>query len=61
MEQYVKAYYSIIDSCSEHPQWVRKIEEELGASIAMMFIEFDESVRDEVVEASPYFSRFVKD
>ncbi len=50
----------MIDDCKEHPDWTRKIEEELGQNIAMLTLTFDESVRDELVERSPLYKRFVR-
>ena len=55
----LKAYYDLVDDLSENPEWVRKLEEDLGQQIAFMAIAMDESVRDSLVESSPYFARFV--
>jgi len=30
MEMILRAYYGLIDDCAEVPEWVRKIEEDLG-------------------------------
>jgi hypothetical protein len=49
MEAISTAYYNLVDDCSESPEWTRKIEEDLGASIAYLAKGFDESVRDALV------------
>jgi hypothetical protein len=59
MELILKAYYAMIDDCAHSPSWVRKIEEDLGQSMALMAITFDESARDALVLQSEVFQRFV--
>lgn len=59
MELALKAYYNLLDDCTEFPEWTRKIEEDIGQNIAFMTIAFDESVRDELVDRSELFKRFV--
>lgn len=49
----------MIDDCSSNPDWQRKVEEEVGSSLAFMAIAMDESIRDILVTQSPYFQRFV--
>lgn len=58
VELCLEAYYGMIDDCKDYPEWVRKIEEELGQNMAFMFLNFDESVRDELVSHSHLFQRF---
>ena len=59
VEQCLEAYYGLVDDCArDNPLWVRKVEEEVGQNIAMLFIAFDESVRDSLVEKSELFKRF---
>lgn len=58
VELCLEAYYGLIEDAKEHPLWVRKIEEELGQNMAFTFIQFDESVRDELVANSHLFKRF---
>lgn len=48
----------MIDDCKEHPEWTRKIEEDIGQNMAFMFLNFDESVRDNLVAESALFQRF---
>ena len=48
----------MIDDTKEHPDWTRKIEEEVGGNLAMLFASFDESVRDNLVAKSHLFERF---
>lgn len=59
MNQALQAYYNMIDDCGDNVEWIRKIEEELGQNIAMLTLAFDESVRDELVERSELYRRFV--
>jgi hypothetical protein len=49
----------LIDQCNDFPDWQRKIEEEVGGQISMLYIQIDESVRDTIVLMSPNFMRFV--
>ena len=58
VELCLEAYYGMIDDCKEHPEWVRKIEEDIGQNLAYTFINFDESVRDALVAKSHLFQRF---
>ena len=58
VEQCLEAYFGLIDDCAEHPAWVRKIEEEIGQSMALLFVNFDESERDNLVVKSELFNRF---
>jgi hypothetical protein len=60
VEACLAAYYSIIDDAEAQKctEWVRKAEEDIGQNIALLFINFDESVRDELVSRSPLFARF---
>lgn len=60
MELTLKAYYNLIDDCVEYPEWTRKVEEEIGSNIAFMVTAFDESVRDELVDRSELFKKFVR-
>ena len=39
MEQYMQAYYNLIDDCKEYPIWKRKLQEDLGNSVAYMAIQ----------------------
>lgn len=48
----------MIEDCKDHPEWIRKIEEDIGQNMAFMFLNFDESVRDELVSHSHLFQRF---
>ena len=54
----LEAYFGMIEDCKDHPEWVRKIEEEVGQNMAFMFLNFDESVRDELVSHSHLFQKF---
>lgn len=31
MEQYLKAYYDLIDQCQDYPDWQKKLQKELGS------------------------------
>jgi O-succinylbenzoate synthase len=59
MNLLLKGYYDMVDDCATNPDWIRKIEEEVGSSLAFMAIAMDESMRDGLVAHSPYFKRFV--
>jgi hypothetical protein len=54
----LEAYYGLLEDCKDFPEWHRKIEEEIGGSIAFIFVNFDESVRDNLVARSNLFQRF---
>jgi hypothetical protein len=58
VELCLDAYYGLIDDCKDHPEWARKIEEDIGQNLAYTFINFDESVRDNLVANSHLFQRF---
>jgi hypothetical protein len=58
MELCLEAYFGMIEDCKDHPEWIRKIEEDIGQNMAFMFINFDESVRDNLVAESDLFQRF---
>lgn len=49
----------MVDDCASHPEWQRKIEEDIGGCMAFMVVSMDESARDSLVELSPLFARFV--
>jgi hypothetical protein len=59
MELILQAYYNLLDNASHSKEWVRKIEEDIGHSIAYMAITQDESVRDNLVARSDLYQRFV--
>jgi len=59
MNLILKAYYDMLDDSASNPEWVRKIEEEIGQSIHYLVVAMDESVRDSLVANSEYFARFV--
>jgi hypothetical protein len=58
VELCLEAYYGMIDDSKDYPEWVRKIEEDIGQNMAYTFINFDESVRDALVAKSHLFQRF---
>ena len=58
MENFMQAYYDLIDDCKDHPNWERKIQEDLGGSISFLGIQMEEALRNDVVEASSIFTRF---
>jgi O-succinylbenzoate synthase len=58
MELVLQAYYNLVDGLGDNKEWVRKVEDDLGQSIAYMAIGFDESVRDSLVQKSELFQRF---
>lgn len=58
VELCLDAYYGVIDDCAEFPEWQKKFEEDIGQNLAYTFINFDESVRDLLVNKSQLFNRF---
>jgi len=58
IEQCLTAYYGLQDDCEGHPEWQRKIEEELGGSLSYLAMQMDEISRDEACEKSVAFHRF---
>ena len=58
VELCLEAYFGMIEDCKDHPEWIRKIEEDIGQNMAFMFLNFDESVRDNLVAESDLFQRF---
>ncbi len=58
LEMYVKAYYGLLEDCKDHPEWFRKVEEDLGQAIAFIVTTIDETSRDALVASSPIFARF---
>lgn len=55
----MKAYYGLVDDVAKSQVWEKKIEEDLGQSLAAMVTTFDESTRDALVANSALFQRFV--
>ena len=51
----------MLEDAKDFPEWVRKIEDDIGQAMAFMFINFDESVRDSLVARSDLFQRFDMD
>ena len=60
MEQYLQAYYDLIDDCAEYPLWQRKIEEDIGGVASFLGIQMEEATRDLNVQ-SPIYARFDAD
>lgn len=58
IEQYLKAYYDLMDDCAEFPLWKRKLEEDLGGSVSFLAIMLEEAIRDKHIESSPIYERF---
>lgn len=58
VELCLDAYYGLIEDCKENPEWIRKIEEDIGQNMAYAFLNFDESDRDTLVQMSPLYARF---
>jgi len=38
MEQFLQAYYDLIDDCKDFPLWERKLQEDLGGSVSFLGI-----------------------
>lgn len=58
MEQYMQAYYDLIDQCHEYPDWQKKLQKELGSQISFMAKQVDEDSHKEIVATSPVYKRF---
>jgi hypothetical protein len=58
MEQYMKAYYDLIDQCQDYPDWQKKLQKELGSQISFMAKQVDEDSHAEIVATSPVYKRF---
>jgi hypothetical protein len=58
MEQFLQAYYDLIDDCKGYPLWERKLQEDLGGVVAFLGINMEEALRNKIVEVSPIYERF---
>lgn len=58
MEQFMQAYYDLLDDCENYPLWHRKFQEDLGQSISFLGIMMEEELRGDTVTRSPIFERF---
>ena len=58
MEQFLQAYYDLIDDCQDFPLWKRKMQEDLGGSVSFLAIAMEETYRDQTVSVSAAFKRF---
>ena len=58
MEQFLQAYYDLIDYCEAFPLWKRKMQEDLGGSVSFLAIAMEETLRDKTVSVSAAFKRF---
>lgn len=43
MEEIMTAYYNLLDDCAEYPLWHRKLQEDLGQSVAFLGIMMEEA------------------
>lgn len=58
VEKCLEAYYQLQDDCEGHPDWQRKIEEEVGGTMSFLAKQMDEASRDEACKTSEVFKRF---
>ena len=58
MEMYLQAYYDLMDDCEGHPEWQRKLEEDLGSCVSFLGIMMEEAMRDNIIAISPVYERF---
>ena len=58
IERMLKAYYSLIDDCEEHPEWQNKVRMDLGGTVSYLALTIDESSRNGLLETSDVFLRF---
>ena len=61
VELIVKAYYDLLDACTDSPAWKYKIEMELGQNICYLLANIEEGDEHPIFETSPYFKRFDED
>ena len=61
IEQFLQAYYDLMDDCKEFPLWKRKLEEDLGGVVSFMAIQMEEAANDDLNNISPIFKRFQDD
>lgn len=58
MEQFLQAYYDLIDDCEDFPLWKRKLQEDLGGVVSFLGIQMEEALRNNIVAKSAVFERF---
>lgn len=58
MEQFLQAYYDLMDDCEQFPLWKRKLQEDLGGVVSFMGIQMEEAIRDNLIETSAVYERF---
>ena len=58
IEAHLQAYQDLMDDCKDFPLWKRKLEEDLGGSVAFLAIQMEEAIRDKYVDASPAYLNF---
>ena len=61
IEAVIYSYYDLIDQCKDYPDWVFKIQYEVGNQIAFLATSISENSRDYLVKNSPIFLRFDQD
>ncbi len=47
-----------MDDCKDFPHWQRKLQEDLGGSIAFLGVTMEEAIRDTTIERSTIYERF---
>ena len=58
IESLLEAYYDLIESVADNPDWKYKVETECGSHIAFLATSIDETSRDYLVENSAPFRQF---
>ncbi len=43
INEYIKAYYDLVEDCKDFPLWKRKLEEDLGQQVSMLAVMMDET------------------
>eukprot|EP00344_Euplotes_crassus_P002772 CAMPEP_0197004016 /NCGR_PEP_ID=MMETSP1380-20130617/17525_1 /TAXON_ID=5936 /ORGANISM="Euplotes crassus, Strain CT5" /LENGTH=183 /DNA_ID=CAMNT_0042422657 /DNA_START=85 /DNA_END=637 /DNA_ORIENTATION=+ len=61
IEGIIGAYYEVVDTVRDDPEWLYKVEAELGSHIAFLATSFCETSRDQLVEKSDVYKRFDMD
>ena len=61
IEAVIYSYYDLIDQWKDCPEWVFKLQYEVGNQIAFLATSISENSRDYLVKKSPVFLRFDQD
>lgn len=54
----IEAYYQLMDDCKANPEWMKKLEIDLGGVVSFLALQVGEESRDFLVEKYPAYARF---